>query len=295
MCVILAKHFPKHGWVICKNRDRNYTPEITFNRYHDTDTGIERLLFEDEITKYCEGLNSAGVSILSASLSVTDDEKEVTKTTSKKTNDGEKIKRALLSSTAKGATSIAIKEKLTGHTVIADRHTCYVLEACRKQGEYIHSVRELDKSETLARTNHGFELPWAGYQPSGDTKERLSYLSSISRQLIAQFIVDTANDPEDMIDGMVRMWVDNPQLNVMRTSTETKKMRTTAQLMCIPREQTLFVRPIASDINFDFWKLNKAGAETWVELLSNRELYRNVKDDDEPPFSDLENHHDIHP
>lgn len=294
MCVVMAKYFPAHGWVICKNRDRNYTPEIVFNRYTDEDTGIERLMFEDMITKYCEGINSAGVSILSASLSVADDEKEVDKTTSKKTGDGVKIKKALLSSSAKGAAATAIKEKLTGFTFIADRDTCYLLEGCRQEGEYKHVIKQLKKDEGIARTNHGIWLPWAGYQSGKDKKEELSRISSESRRLIGQFIVDTAQDPEDMINGMAKLWVDNPQLNVMRTDTKTKKMRTTAQLMCIPDEQTLFVRPVASDINFDFWKLNKAGADTWVELLSNRELYRHTKENDAPPFNELVNHHAIH-
>lgn len=290
----MAKWFPKHGWVIAKNRDRNYTPEIVFNRYTDEDTGIERLMFEDMITKYCEGINSAGVAILSASLSVAEDEKEVDKKTAKKTGDGEKIKKSLLNSTAKGAVAIAIEEKLTGYTLIADKENCYLLEACRKEGEYEYIIKKLKNDEAIARTNHGNWLPWAGYQHGNDRKEELSRISSETRQLIGQFIVDTAQDPEDMIDGMAKIWIDNPQLNVMRTDTELKKMRTTAQLMCIPDEQTLFVRPVASDINFDFWKLNKAGADTWVELLSNRELYRNAKEDDEPPFDDLINHHEIH-
>lgn len=292
MCVIMSKYFDRHGWVIAKNRDRNYTPEIEFNRYHDSDSGIERLMFEDTITRYAEGINSAGVSILSASLQVANDEKEVDKTTSKKTNDGDKIKQALLHSSARAATAACIEQKLTGSTVIADRKNCYLLEACNRDGKYHSDVTELDRNQTVARTNHGVAFPWAGYQRSVDKKQELSRISSESRQAIAQFIVDTAQDPEDMIDGMARMWVDNPQMNVLRTDTETKKMRTTAQLMCIPTEQTMYVRPVASDIHFDFWKLNKAGAETWVELLSNRALYQKT-DGDEPPFADLANHHEI--
>lgn len=266
MCVILAKYFADHGWVIAKNRDRNYTPEIEFNRYNDSDTGIERLLFEDMVTGYAEGINSAGVSILSASLQVANDEKEVDKSTSKKTNDGDKIKRALLSSTARAAVATALKEKLTGSTVIADPESCYLIEACNRDGQYHNVVTELKKDQTIARTNHGIALPWAGYQRGVDRKQELSRLSSESRRAIAKFIVDTALDPDDLIDGMAKMWVDNPQMNVLRTDTKTKKMRTTAQLMCIPSENTLFVRPVASDINYDFWKLNKAGADTWVEL-----------------------------
>lgn len=293
MCCILAKWFPEHNWVICKARDRNYQPEITFNRYHDSDTGIERLLYEDEITDYAEGLNSAGVCILSASLSVQDDEKEATKSSAKRTGDGKKIKMALLKSTAEEAVKTLLRKKLTGHTLVADRESCFAIEACIKNGKYIHHTHRLNKNETLARTNHGIHLPWAGYQPTGDKKERLSRISSESRRLIGQFIVDTAGDPQDMIDGLAKIWIDNPQMNVMRYSTERKKMRTTLQIMEIPLENTMFIRPVASDIHYDFWRLNRPGSDTWVELLSNRELYNNIKDDDEPPFADLTNHHEI--
>lgn len=293
MCCILAKWFPESGWVICKARDRNYTPKIEFNRYNDSDTGIERLLFEDTITGYAEGINSAGVCILSASLQVANDEKEVTKTTRKKTLDGDKIKQALLSSTARAAVAQALEEKLTGSTLIADRKSCFLIEACNRNGEYHKAVTELETDQVVARTNHGVALPWAGYQRNVDRKQELSRISSESRQAIGKFIVDTARSPDDLIDGLAKIWIDNPQLNVMRTDTETKKMRTTAQLMCIPGENTLFVRPVASDINYDFWKLNRAGAETWVELLSNRELYRNAKPQSTPPFADITAHHEV--
>jgi hypothetical protein len=78
----------------------------------------------------------------------------------------------------------------------------------------------------------------------------------------------------------------------MRTSTDRKKMRTTAQLMVIPSERTLYCRPVSSHMTFDFWKLNKPGGDTWVEILSNRALYQNVKRG-EPPFGELNNTHSI--
>ena len=131
MCVIIAKYFPTHGWVAVKNRDRNYTPEISFNRYHDNNTGIERLLFEDDITKYCEGINSRGVGILSDSLMVQNDEKEIGKSSKNKSPDGERIRRALLNPTALDAAKECLKLRLTGNTVILDRKTLFLLESSR--------------------------------------------------------------------------------------------------------------------------------------------------------------------
>ena len=105
-------------------------------------------------------------------------------------------------------------------------------------------------------------------------------------------MVRTADDPEDLIDGLCQVYLENPQMNVMRTSTERKKMRTTAQIMLIPSEETMFVRPVSSNITFDFWKLNRPGADTWVEILSNRALYRKIRDTD-PPFGEISPEHQV--
>lgn len=292
MCVIIAKYFSDHGWVAVKNRDRNYTPKISFNRYHDSDTGIERLLFEDDVTKYCEGINSNGVGILSASLMVQNDEKEITKSASEKSPDGERIRRALLKVSARDAVQDCIDLQLSGNSIILDSKECYLMESSlNRNGRYRYKVRQISKNQTVARTNHGIWLPWAGYQRGKDDNQTASRISSESRLLQAQAVVDTARDPEDMIDGLCKILVDHPQLNVMRTSTGRKRMRTTAQEMVMPTERTLFVRPISSHMTFDFWKLNRPSADTWVELLSNRVLYLNAKTDDEPPFDRQQNQH----
>jgi hypothetical protein len=294
MCVIIARHFDTHGWVAVKNRDRNYTPEISFNRYHDEDTGIERLLFEDDVTQYSEGINSQGVAILSASLMVQDDEKEVTKSAKEKSPDGERIRRALLKATAFDAARECARLGLTGNSVILDRKELYLLESCKNRaGRYRYDLRKIPTDQTVARTNHGIWLPWAGYQRGIDESQDLSRISSEARRVQAEIVVETARTPEDMIDGLCKIMVDNPQLNVMRTSTERKKMRTTAQEMVIPWENTLFVRPVASHMTFDFWKLNQANADTWVEILSNRALYKDIRPEQEPPFAEVNTTHKV--
>lgn len=290
MCVIIAKYFPDHGWVAVKNRDRNYTPEISFSRYHDRDTGTERLLFEDDITKYAEGINSHGVGILSASLMVINDEKEITTKSSKKISpDGRRIKAALLLPSARAAMFECIRSRLTGNNIFVDDDDCYLLESCIRNGRYGYRYGRIPRGQTVARTNHGIWLPWAGYQRDRDENQHLSRISSEARLAQAQAVVETARDPQDMIDGLVKTFVDHPQLNVLRTDTKRKKMRTTAQEMIIPRERTLFCRPVSSHMIFDFWKLNKPGSDTWVEILSNRVLYRGLRDQDEPPFGNSNN------
>ena len=150
--------------------------------------------------------------------------------------------------------------------------------------KYFYKVKKIPKEETVARTNHGIYIPWAGYQRTEDDENQtLSRISSESRLLQAQYLVDKANSPEELVDSLCQIYVHHPQLNVMRTSTERKKMRTTAQELIIPSERTLYCRPISSHITFDFWKMNKPNHNTWVELLSNRALWQHTKGD--PPFT----------
>lgn len=291
MCTIIAKHFPDLGWVAVKNRDRNYIPEISFHRDHHKE-GTERLIFKDDVTNYMEGINSFGVGILSASLMVQDDEKEISKGRREHSSDGIKIREALKYPTAKYATQSAIKDQLTGNTVFVDRKHCILLEASKSDGKYVYKAHSIPENKTIARTNHGIWLDWAGYQHGIDENQELSRISSEARRLQGQFVVEHANDPEDMIDGLCHIYIDHPQLNVMRTSTERKKMRTTAQIMLIPTEATMYCRPVSSHMTFDFWKLNRPDADTWVEILSNRALYQKVHDAD-PPFGQLNNFHKV--
>jgi hypothetical protein len=287
MCVVVAKWFENIGWVAVKNRDRNYTPEISFRRVDDND-GIERLLFEDDVTKYMEGINSAGLGILGASLMVQDDEKEITKGKKSKSGspDGIRIKQSLSKGSARESIRLAIGLKLTGHTIFVDEDDCYLLEASKRNDKYEYKAGKIPKGQVVARSNHGIWLPWAGYQRGKDKNQELSRISSEARLAQAEYVVNTAKTPQELIDSMCKMYINSPQLNIMRTDTERKKMRTTAQLMTIPSEKTLFCRPVSSTMTFDFWKLNKPGASTWVEILSNRALYRDDSPVD-PPFDKI--------
>ena len=74
MCVIAIRFFKDIGWVGVKNRDRNYRPTVHIKQSFRNN--VERLYIWDEKTKYTEGLNEFGVSILSAAVAVKDDEKE---------------------------------------------------------------------------------------------------------------------------------------------------------------------------------------------------------------------------
>jgi hypothetical protein len=285
MCVVVAKYFDNVGWVGVKNRDRNYVPDLSFRKKKNKNTEV--LYFWDDITQYCEGMNDSGVCVLSASLMVLDDEKEITVRTKTPSKDGIKIKKALQFTDVKAVAMSLIKQKLPGCTLIFDRETCYMLEGAWAPGgyedeEYKYKIEEIPHHTTVARTNHGVWLKWAGYQYTHDDNETASAISSRSRLIIAQHVVDSAETPAQLIDLLTKKYVDNWQLNALRLTDEKKMMRTTAQLMLVPKELTMFVRPIQSNITFNFWKLNNDNSKLWVELLSNRVLRKGEEDPDIP-------------
>ena len=297
MCIVIGKYFPEHGWIAVKNRDRNYIPEISFRK--KLIEGLEILYFWDDITQYCEGFNSAGVGILSASLMVLDDEKEIEKRSKIPSKDGTKIKAALREPNVKLAAARLIKSKLTGNTLVFDKDHMILIEGAWEKGgyadeKYMHKANYIDKDKIVVRTNHGIWLSHAGYQRvDGDEAQTMSRISSESRRLIAETVAEAAKTPEEILDGITKDFTHDGQLNALRTTTEKKKMRTTSQILIIPKEKTMYVRPVQSHMEFNFWELNDPKQQTWVEVLSNRVLYANMKsntEDDEPPFMNNLNH-----
>lgn len=281
MCVVIAKYFDKIGWVGVKNRDRNYIPEISFKKV--VKDGMEILYFWDDITQYCEGFNDHGIAVLSASLMVRDDEKEIEVRAGTPSKDGIKIKNALFKKDIKEVVQSLIDNKLTGHTIIFNKETCYLLEGAwvkgkYKKGDFEYHIDEIPKDTAIARTNHGIQLSWAGYQRDDNPSHALSRISSESRLQIAQFVVDNAKSPEAILDGLTEDFTGNSQLNALRTTHDKKKMRTTSQTMIVPSMMTMYIRPVQSHLTYNFWELNTNDSKTFVEILSNRILYHGNQD-----------------
>ena len=286
MCVILAKYFPDIGWAGAKNRDRNYTPVLDF--IEDTSHDVQRMMMHDQITGYKEGINNHGISILNTSLDVYDDESEIEAGTAEVSPDGQVIAKALLQHSVPDAVQVLLNGKLGGCTIVFDQEQLYLIEASDWDGkrEFKYIVKQVPHTDTVARTNHGIWLADAGYQRDPSSRSHtLSRISSESRLTLAEAVVATAEEPEDLVDGMCQVYLKNPQLNIMRTSTEQKKMRTTSQQLCVPEEKTLYCRPVSSHLQFDFWGLNQPNTDVWVEILSNRALWQNTKGD--PPFGHM--------
>jgi hypothetical protein len=286
MCIIVAKYFPGIGWAGAKNRDRNYTPTLDF--IEDNQQGMGRMMMHDQVTGYKEGINSTGLSILNTSLDVYDDETEVEAGEVDSSPDGKIIAQALLYKDPMDAVRFLIKRKLGGCTMVFNEQDLYLIEATDDDGTrpYRSIVKKIGRGNTVARANHGLWLTDAGYQRTrGDKSEILGRISSEARLLQAQALVEAAQEPEDLVDGMCQVYINDPQLNIMRMSTQRKKMRTTSQQLCVPQERTLYCRPISSHVEFDFWDLNRPDTNVWVEILGNRELWQNVQGD--PPFGHM--------
>lgn len=278
MCIIIAKYFDGIGWAGAKNRDRQYIPTLDF--IEDEVDGVQRMMMHDQVTGYKEGINNHGVSILNTSLNIGNDESDVLAGKVESSPDGKYIEEALLNKDPLDAVKHLIKRKLVGCTIVFNHDDCYLIEACDHDGTqpYKFLVKKINKNNTVARTNHGIYLPWASFQRESKNKQEvLDRISSESRLLQAQAIVESAKKPEDLVDGMCQLFLQHSQLNVMRYSTEKDKFRTTSQQLCIPKEKTLYCRPVSSNLQFDFWKLNKPNTNVWVEVLNNRELWQKNK------------------
>lgn len=286
MCIIVAKYFPGTGWAGAKNRDRKYIPTLDF--VIEDANGVERCMMHDQVTGYKEGINSHGVSILNTSLDVLEDEPEVESGSANTSPDGQLIARALAEKDPRSAVKVLLAGKLVGCTMVFDQEDMYLIEASDQDGTqpYRYKVKKIPQSEVVARTNHGIWLPWASFQIKlNDPAQTMDRISSESRLIQARRVVRGATKPQDLVDGLCQVNIDHPQMNIMRTSTEPNRFRTTSQQLCVPKERTLYCRPVSSNLQFDFWKLNRPNRNTWVELLSNRELWH--RDKDPQPFDDV--------
>jgi len=285
MCVVVAKHLPDYGWVIAKNRDRNYKPVVSIKQSNRN--GVQRLYIQDDKTRYTEGVNEYGVAILSASIMVKKDEKEGAAAGSDDQSertyyapDGYRIRTALFKKTAKSALNTLISMQIPGNTIIADNNDCYILEGAFRDyhgpnKKYEYRFKKLKKTDGIVRTNHGIDLPWAGYQQNKDNHhEKASRRSSENRLKVVLKQLKSIKTPEDMLQVLSSREEKDPQMNPMRMDDRRKSMKTTGQLMVIPQERTLHYRPTYSEISLkNYNNLNTNKNKTFFEVISSRKLF----------------------
>jgi hypothetical protein len=289
MCVVAVKYFDGVGFVGAKNRDRNYLPSIQI--IQSNRTGVQRLYIDDLKSRYTEGLNEFGLCILSASLSVKSDEKEGDKVDAyqRKRNDpgfmspdGKTIRDALLLKKPMQAINLLIERELSGCTVVFNAEECYLLEGgytVKKEDatkenprEYRHKV--LRVKDQIVRTNHGILIPELGYDSnSEDPYFKKSRKSSEIRLKYSSNSVSRNDKPLDMLDAISVSPDKDTFMNPVRTGDPSKgDMVTTGQLMLVPKDRTLHYRPLFSEVQFKYSKLNGPEAKTFFEIISSKKL-----------------------
>ena len=281
MSIVACKYFNDLGWVIAKNRDRSYKPNIQVRKSFRNN--IERLLLWDDKTKYTEGVNEHGVAIVSASISTKTDEIEgaiATKYNSRLTKtpriyyspDGLRIRKALFEKTAFDAIRKIIEFQIPGNTIVADKDRCYLIEAgFLNTNEYVYEVVEVSRSQIAVRTNHGIFLPWTGYSVDVPCEVLKRQSSDIRYQKVNDGL-KRASSFDEFIEILSNSADMNPQKNPLRIDPRRGAMRTSGQIFIIPKEKTLHYRPIWCDTMFNLDKLNTVNEKTFFEVVSTRKL-----------------------
>jgi hypothetical protein len=264
MCTIVAKYFKKTGWVLAKNRDQDYVSQISFEDEKDKKVG-EILLMYDYETKYKEGMNYKGLVIITTSL---------TPTLLGETNgkDGKNIEIALHMTDPMEAAKFLVKNKMTGYIFCATPEKLVLVEAAKTdqgKGEYHSTIREVSKTEVVARTNHGIDFEWAGFQYGVMKQQDIWRKSSEMRMEQALKATKNCKDAKEMIEAMSSKMTKDLQFNVFRVENKPRQMRTIFQSAYVPSETVLIIRPIQCKMD-----VNVSREKIHIEILDNTELHK---------------------
>ena len=270
MCVIVAKYL-KDGWVLAKNRDQNYVSTLSFLDKDDKKVG-EIFVLDDHYIRYKEGMNHSGLVIITTSLTpviAIEDNK----------SDGENIFKALHMSDPMEAAKFLVSKEMTGYIFCATPEKLVLVEAGRKDkgeeqgvGEYDYTIRVVPKSETVVRTNHGVDLPWAGFQKGYTDNQDMWRKSSEERMRIAQKHSKNAKTPEDLLNALTVWENKDTQLNVFRVENKPKQMRTIFQWALAPKEGVVYLRPIQTKM-----KVNVDKEKIRIQVLDNESVKKIYK------------------
>ena len=284
MCVLAIKYFDdKIGWVGAKNRDRSYKPDIRIKQSFKN--GVERCLLWDEKTKWTEGLNEFGVSVINTTMKVAKDEKEGALLKKRPSNrifyspGGKAVRTALYEKTPKAALQKLIELQMEGFCAVFSKDEAYILESPiyvdDPDAPYQYKFVKCEKDKVYVRTNHGIFFPDGGYHIESDNESLVkSRESSESRYKIALAGVKSAKSPIDLIRALSVTPDKNPQMNPLRVSDTHGKhiMVTTSQLLLTPYNRTIHHRAIWCNSNIDYEKINGEETKTWVEIVTAKSL-----------------------
>ena len=301
MCVIVAKYLSSTGWVLMKNRDRNYRPTITMKSENREKDDLSLLYMYDLNSKYGEGINSSNIGIISSATFVSRDELEgQTGNYGKKVEyapDGVAIRGALRTpGTIKDCISTLLEKGMIGNTLLSNGDDCYLVESyISDAGEYKVEVRQLPNvvGSAVVRSNHGVLLEDAGYRREDDEFKRKS--TELRKEMV-EAKIGKANSITEIID-ILSVYNENsePQFNPLRWDSRESAMRTTGQLLVIPKQKKLLYRSIFDRIEDKVSTLDTGLSYEWLEPFSvelsersflNESLKEEIKTDGLYTFTD---------
>lgn len=271
MCVIVAKYLSSTGWVLMKNRDRNYRPTITMKSENREQDDLSLLYMYDLNSKYGEGINSSNIGIVSSATFVSRDELEgQTGNYGRKVEyapDGVAIRGALRTpGTIKDCIHTLLEKGMIGNTLLSNGDDCYLVESyISDEGEYKVEVRQLPNvvGSAVVRSNHGVLLEDAGYRREDDEFKRKS--TELRKEMVESKIgvVKTITELIDVLS--VSNENPEPQFNPLRWDSRDKAMRTTGQLLVIPKQKKLLYRSIFDRIEDKTTTLDTGLSYEWLE------------------------------
>jgi len=163
-----------------------------------------------------------------------------------------------------------IRKEITGFLFVGTPESLFLIEAAKTEGnsgKYKSKVRLIPKTETVVRTNHGIELPWAGFQYGVNERQDFRRRSSESRKEIAEKVLQNAKTPVEMLDALASRNVDDLQMNIFRVVSKPRQMRTIFQWALIPSADTAIIRPIQTKL-----KVKVSHKKLKISILDNKPI-----------------------
>ena len=234
-CIIVAGETEGKN-VLAKSRDRNYHARVKIVR-DLLDDGTEVVYFEDLDTGYAEGMNSHGLGVVNAALSISEDENEVKGKV--KSEDGPRMIQALKHSSIDDAVKslVGYKGGIKGHTFIGTPDAVYSIEM---SSEHTPVINKLDPTTGFdVRTNHGKDHQGAGYTPDRRPDD---YMSSKIRKAQAEVELADVDAFDDVAPALAQQKFDADSNDNMLRRVPTKAgMKTTSQVaMHLPNREFVF-------------------------------------------------------
>ena len=234
-CIIVAGE-AEGKMVLAKSRDRNYHARVKNVRdLHDD--GTEVVYFEDLDTGYAEGMNSHGLGVVNAALSISEDENQVKGKV--RSDDGPRMIQSLKYSSIDDAVKslVGFKGGIKGHTFVATPNSVYSIEM---SSEHTPVINKLDPTTGFdVRTNHGVDHQGAGYTPERRPND---YMSSKIRKAQAEVELADVSDFDKIAPSLATQKFDpTSNDNMLRRVPDEAGMVTTSQVaMHLPNKELVF-------------------------------------------------------